>query len=297
MRKSLSPLPLILGVSIAAAGLMACGDDGNAESSNETGDGDGDGTTGDGDGDPTGDGDGDPTGDGDGDPTGDGDGDPTGDGDGDGDGDPTGDGDGDPGDCMAWEITYELTNSEFEISGTLGGLGDQVNVVEEPYDGDETVGPGSFVLHFQDVDGAPGGQAFMNAYEMSMHFKVVSIGATVETDLEGDAGPVDCGITSGSLEGTTVAWSPSAIVDHHSVGQILCTGFGCGPAMLPDGEPVPMDETSDQPISDFVFNNDLAGFTMDATVIQMDANSTTSWMYVGTETSRELVPAPACLCE
>jgi hypothetical protein len=300
-------LPLmVLGVSLLGAGLVACGDDGSADATSgntETaGDGDGDPTTGDGDGDPTtGDGDGDPTtGDGDGDPTtgdGDGDGDPT-TGDGDGDGDPTtGDGDGDPGDCQVWEITYDLTDSEFEIADTQAGAGDQVNVVEEPYDGDETVGPGKFVLQFADVDGAPGGQAFMHAYDMTLDFTVNAPGATVETDLQTDAGPVECGITSGVLDGSSLTWSPSAIVDLHTVGQILCNGLFCGAGGLPNGDPVAQDNTSDMPLSSFEFDGDLSGFTMVKTTIQQDDDSTTSWAYVGTEVSRELVDAPACLCE
>jgi hypothetical protein len=31
--------------------------------------------------------------------------------------------------------------------------------------------------------------------------------------------------------------------------------------------------------------------------VQMDDNSTTEWTFVGTETSRELVAAPDCLCQ
>jgi hypothetical protein len=301
MRKSIG-LPLILGFSLVCAGVVACGDSTGSESGNdETGDGDGDPSTGDGDpstgdGDPS-TGDGDPS-TGDGDPE-TGDGDPsTGDGDpSTGDGDPT-TGDGDPsGDCQVWEIVYDLTNSEFEISGTTGGLGDQVNVVAEPYTNDDRVGPGHFVLRFADVDGEPGGQAFMHAYEMSLHFVVSPTGATVATDLETEAGPVDCGITSGTIDGTNLAWSPSAIVDLHSEGQILCTGIFCGAGGLPNGEVVPVDEVEDQPLSAFVFSDELDSFTMAKTVIQQDSNSTTSWMYVGTEVSRELVAAPACLCE
>jgi hypothetical protein len=291
-------LSLVFGVSLVAVALVACGDDGSGDSTSgdtETGDGDGDPSTGDGDGDPT-------TGDGDGDPTtgdGDGDGDPT-TGDGDGDGDPTtgdGDGDGDPGDCQVWEITYDLTNSEFEIDDTPFGAGDQVNVVAEPYDGDKTVGPGKFVLQFADVEGAPGGQAFMHAYDMTLDFTVSSLGANVATDLQTDAGPAECGITSGTLNGNSLTWSPSAVVGMHTVGQILCTGNLCGAGGLPNGTPVPQDETSDMPVSPFVFNGELTGFTMAKTTIQQDNNSKTSWMYVGTEVSRELVAAPACLCE
>ena len=289
-------LPLgLISASVLALGLMACGDDGGtSDAADEVGT-DGSGTAGDGDGDPT------TTGDGDGDPTttGDGDGDPTTTGDGDGDGDPTttGDGDGD-GDCMVWEITYDLTGSEFELANTpANGAGDQVNTVAEPYDADKTVGPGHFVLQFQDVGGNPGGQAFMNSYEMGMHFLVNSLGTTVATDLDADAGPEECGITSGPLDASIVAWSPSTIVGLHTVGEILCNGLGCMFANLPNGMAVPQDETSDMPISNFVFSGDMTGFTMVKTVIQMDANSTTSWKYTGTETSRELVAAPACLCE
>ncbi len=257
-------LPLILGVSLVGASLVACGGDDAGDAADEVGDGDGDSTTGDGD----------------------------------GDGDPTGDGDGGPSDCMVWEIAYDLSGSAFEIEGTFLMLGDQVNTVEEPYDAADTVGPGSYVLHFQDVDGAPGGQAFMHSYAMSMHFAVDSLGVNVATDLEDDAGPEECGITSGAVDGTTVAWMPSAIVGTHSMGQILCTGNLCGQAMLPNGEPVPVDETSDQPITEFVFNDDFSGFTMAKTIIQMVPDvSTTSWTYVGTEVSRELVAAPDCLCQ
>ncbi|MFO7566361.1 MAG: hypothetical protein R6X02_27205 [Enhygromyxa sp.] len=198
---------------------------------------------------------------------------------------------------MVWEITYDLTGSEFEIDNTPFGAGDQVNVVMEPYDANDHVGPGQFVLHFQDVGGSPGGQAFMHSYEMTINF-VVDGATTVTTDLENDAGPEECGITSGSLEDTTIAWMPSAIVDHHSMGTILCQGVLCAGGGLPNGRPVPVDETSDQPISDFVFNDDLSSFTMAKTVVQEEPNvSTVSWTYAGTEVSRNLVAAPDCLCE
>jgi hypothetical protein len=189
-----------------------------------------------------------------------------------------------------------LNGSEFEIANTPGGAGDQVNTVADPDDADDEVGPGNFVLQFQDVDGAPGGQAFMNSHVMGLHFVVDGI-VTVATDIDSDAGPVECGITSGPLDNGTVAWEPSAIVGHHNVGQIECNGNLCGLGGLPNGEPVPVDETTDQPINDFVFNNDLTGFTMESSIVQMDMNSTTTWTFQGTETSRELVDAPACLCE
>jgi T5SS/PEP-CTERM-associated repeat protein len=63
------------------------------------------------------------------------------------------------------------------------------------------------------------------------------------------------------------------------------------------GQPVIMDETTEHPLNMFEFSNDFTGFDMEAVVVQMDNNSTTEWTFVGTEVSRELIAAPACLCE
>lgn len=200
------------------------------------------------------------------------------------------------GDCMVWEITYDLTDSEFEISGTPFGAGDQVNVVQEPYDADDNVGPGNIVVRFQDVGGNPGGTAFIESYDMDINF-VVSGPTMVTTDLVASAAPQECGLTSGTLNGTSVGWIPPAIADVHTMGTILCEGGLCGLGGLPDGMPVAVDNTEDQAVSPFEFNADFTTFSMDQTVIAMDDQSTTSWTFTGTETSRELIAAPACLCE
>ena len=198
--------------------------------------------------------------------------------------------------CRVWEITYDLSGSEFEIADTPLGAGNQVNTVAEPHRADDHVGPGTFVLRFQNDGGQPGSKATIAAYEMALHF-VVSGTVTVATDIETQAGPEACGITSGALEDTTVAWEPSAIVGLHRQGQVLCTGSLCSLGGLPNGTPEPVDETEDQPLSAFVFSGDLNGFTMAKTVIQQDSSSTTTWTYVGTEVGRELVDAPACACD
>jgi hypothetical protein len=282
MRKS-TCVPLVIA-TLACALPFACGDDSDDHAAHDETDA-GDSTGGDGDGDADDGETGQDAGDG---TSGDDDSD-----DGAADGSTGGE---EPGDCQVWQITYDLTDSEFEIADTPLGAGNQVNVVAEPHDEDDHVGPGQFVLRFQDVDGQPGGNASMLSYAMSLNF-VVRGTVTVATDLETEAGPVECGITSGTLGGTTVSWLPSTIADVHRQGQILCTGNLCGLGGLPNGRPEIVDETEDQPISDFEFAEDLSGFTMAKTVIQADDSSTTTWMYVGTEVSRELIDAPACLCE
>lgn len=197
--------------------------------------------------------------------------------------------------CQVWEVTYDLAGSEFEISGTPLMAGDQVNTVQEPYDGDANIGPGSFVLRFQDVDGSPGGLATMVSHEMVLNF-VIGGTVTVTTDIEGQAGPEECGITQGLLNGDTIAWAPPQIVDYVTTGEVLCEGNLCSLGGLPNGEPVDMSSTADQLLTDFVFEAGLGSFTMAEVVVDMDGNSTNSWAYAGTETSREMIDAPDCLC-
>lgn len=200
------------------------------------------------------------------------------------------------GSCQVWEITYDLAGSEFEISETPFGAGDQVNVLQEPYDAGGNIGPGSFVLQFEDIDGAPGGLATMNSYQMVLGFVVGGM-VTVTTDIEGQAGPAECGITQGLLNAGTVAWAPPQIVDYVTTGTVLCEGALCSAGGLPNGKAVDQSGTSNQPITDFVFEDDLSGFTMAEIVVGMENSSVNSWLYVGTETGRELVDAPDCLCQ
>lgn len=198
--------------------------------------------------------------------------------------------------CQVWAITYDLTGSTFELSGTPLGAGDQVNTVMEPYDQDDHVGPGQFVLHFEDIDGAPGGQASMNSYMMDVFFVVDGV-TTVTTNISGSVGPEECGVTQGVLRDGTVAWAPPQIVGYTSEGTVLCEGALCSAGGLPNGKPVDMGGMSDQSINSFVFNEDLSAFTMDEAVISMDNTSTQAWTYVGTETGRTLIDAPACACQ
>jgi len=297
----------LLSLSVIGPTAACGGDDSSLTTADETGtssgDGDGD-MSGDGDGDPaTGDGDGDGDmsgdGDGDGDMSGDGDGDMSGDGDGDmsgdGDGDMSGDGDGDPGTCKVWEIEYDLDGSEFEISQTPLGAGDQLNVVEEPYDDDENVGPGSFVVRFADVDGQPDGSAWIVSYTMDLNFTVDGA-TTIETDLDQAAGPDECGLTSAMLDGDVATWDPLELNDYSSTGTITCYGNFCGLAGFEDGVPEDIDDMGPGPLDPFSFSGDRSTFTTETFIVQQDGQSTTTWFYTGAEISRQLIDAPDCLC-
>ncbi|MBW2734055.1 MAG: hypothetical protein JRH20_16835 [Deltaproteobacteria bacterium] len=199
------------------------------------------------------------------------------------------------GTCSVWEITYDLAGSEFEIKNTPMGAGDQLNTVATPYDADDHVGPGTITLRFQDLNNAPGGLAAITEYAMGINFIIGGV-SKVTTEMDMTAGPSACGVTTGTLNGATVAWSPAALVDTHAVGSILCEGVACVLGGMPDGQPTAVDEVADQALGDFVFAEGLGSFTMAATVVSQDNLSTVTWRYKATETARELVPGPACLC-
>lgn len=208
------------------------------------------------------------------------------------------------GDCQVWEITYDLTGSVFEISDTEAGAGNQANTVEEPYDEDDNIGPGNFVLQFRDVDGAPGEFAYLHSYDVDVNFVVESFGLVITTDLVQGAGPEECGVSGGFLNEGVVAWAPPVIAGHRSMGTISCEDDGgplinCDAGGFGGNNPMEIDETTDQPLNNFTFTEDLTAFQMPTVVVAMNDNpmSTAEWTYVGTEVSRELVDAPACLCE
>ena len=160
----LKRLPIsVLGLSLACFGLVACGGGGSDEGGNEevdtsTGDTTGDSTSESG--------------------TDTGTTDPTTD---TGTTDPTTDTGTTGGACQVWQITYDLSDSEFEISGTPLGAGDQVNVVVEDDQADDEIGPGTMVLYFEDMGGTPGGMAWIASYDMDSNFVVASAGATVSS--------------------------------------------------------------------------------------------------------------------
>ena len=290
----------------------ACGSesgDGDGDtSSDSSGDGDGEAGTGDTgteastDGstsDTTGDGDGDTTSD----TTGDGDGDTTSDTTGDGDSttDTTGgDGDTGSGDCMAWEIVYDLTGSEFEITDTpFNGAGDKIVPLETPYDGADTIGPGELTLMISDNNGAPGdGTAFLVDYAVTMNFQTGSGGTALVTQTLEITTANECGSAVGSLSGTALSWSPNALNDYHTEGTLNCQGTFCGSFGAPPAGDTPVNQTTNiDPFSAFTFSNDLMGFTAPDFTTSSDSNATTLMDLVGTETSRQLVAAPACFCE
>src|SRR5580692_3031000 len=74
--------------------------------------------------------------------------------------------------CNAWEVEYTLA-AQLRLSDTAMGAGDGLH----------TIGPGKVVLHFDNVNGAPGGSVELMTYEMTDQFtinaRVLGLGITI----------------------------------------------------------------------------------------------------------------------
>lgn len=203
-------------------------------------------------------------------------------------------GTGNTGNCpgaTAWEVTYDLTGSVFEISKTPLGAGDQVNTEMMPYDADDHWGPATMVIRFADVDGNPGeGSAQVVSYIATQDFVVHSSGVVVHTSLAVDAVPTggQCGAAEGALMSNTLSFT-TALRNYHTKGAITCTGG----ALCNLANPRDVDETKDQPLNSFSFTNGVSAFTMPKVNVPNTDNATTELSFIGTETSRTQV----CACE
>ena len=199
--------------------------------------------------------------------------------------------------CQSWLVTYDLTGSRFFVDATA----DFEVVLQEPYDEDLNMGPGSLVLRMSDVGGAPGaGPAAITEYFMDWNFVVGVAGfASVSTDIVNTAGPEACGVATGTLSGTDLQWSPAEISSVCQTGQISCEGGLCGQfGSPPEDEPeIITNECAPQPIESFVFGADLSTFDMVAVSITDDGDSQTALNFHGTQTGAVLDPnPPPCAC-
>jgi len=197
--------------------------------------------------------------------------------------------------CSTWVNTYDLTGTRYFIDAVL----DFAVTLEEPYDADATMGPGTMTIRFADNAGAAAdGPAHIVDYSLSQDYLTGNAQAIVHTELENTAAG-ECGVGTGALLGTELTWTPEVMTDHCQNGQVSCVGIFCGAGGSPE-ENVPVvvtNECDDYAIGTFTFAADLSSFTHEGTVVYQDDWETSAMQYAGTLVSSELDPnTPACLC-
>jgi hypothetical protein len=186
-----------------------------------------------------------------------------------------------------WLVTYDLTGSTYVIDA----LADFTITVQEPYDENLNMGPGSLVLRFIGDDSQPGpGEVDLTDYSLRQNFVTGISLAEVTTDIQTTIGPNHHSPVGGQLVDDTLTWYFPGVDDYCRNGQVSCTGSLCGTAgSPPEGDPFVFDHdcTEPLPLNPFVFTNGVSNFTMEAVTISQDSNQTTKLSFVGTETDRE----------
>lgn len=192
--------------------------------------------------------------------------------------------------CNTWEVEYSLS-ARVELSDTAMGAGDGVH----------TIGPGTVIVHFDDVSGQPGGHAKLMKYEMTDQFtvnaKFLGIGTSVTNDTKTRTTPNVCGVSAeGQLVDRTLRWS-TLWNGIHTDGHVHCSGSMCGRfGAPPSGQSdvhTPAHPASFKP---FQYAADRKSFHMDYSVTAKSTSpsQTSRITFDGRETRRSCIYVKPC---
>ena len=192
--------------------------------------------------------------------------------------------------CNTWEVEYTLA-AQVELSDTAMGAGDGVH----------TIGPGTLVLHFDNVNGAPGGAAKLMTYDMTDQFtvvaKVMGVGTSVVNDTHTKTTPNICGVSAqGTLDGRTLKWS-TLWNGIHTDGHLTCTGSMCGRfGAPPAGQSEVHTPAHPAVFKSFDYAADMKMFHMDYSVTAKSTNpsQTSKITFTGRETKRSCIYVKTC---
>jgi hypothetical protein len=192
--------------------------------------------------------------------------------------------------CNTWDVEYALA-AQLRISDTKMRAGDGIH----------NIGPGRLVLHFDNVNGQPGGSVRVITYEMADHFTVhaqmFGASTTVLNETETRATPSVCG---GSAEGTfregVVRWSTPWNGIHRD-GRVECSGSMCGKMGAPPGGPSELHTSPHAAtFESFEYGPDGKTFQMDCAMIEQSSSprQASSIALSGRETRRACVYVKPC---
>jgi len=191
--------------------------------------------------------------------------------------------------CAGWRIDYSLAGN-LQLSATPFGEGDGVY----------TIGPGTLSLRLDDVDGHPGGQAKLLAYDMrqafSVHSRTLFWTTTVTTEATTLATPDVCSPPEGALTATTLVWT-SPITTFRTEGTLACDGSFCGMFGAPQpGRTVLRIPPQPITLKPFQFARDMQTFTMTSTLVSKTESpkQTANLVLAGRELRRTCLRIKPC---
>jgi hypothetical protein len=192
--------------------------------------------------------------------------------------------------CNTWEVEYSLA-AQVELSETAMGAGDGVHVI----------GPGTLVLHFDNVNGGPGGGVKLMTYDMTDQFtvnaRVAGIGTTVVNDTHTKTTPNICGVAAqGTLEGRILRWG-TLWNGIHTDGKLTCSGSMCGHMGAPPAGQSEVHTAAHPAVfKSFEYAPDFKTFHMDYSVTAKSTNpsQTSKITFNGRETRRSCIYVKPC---
>jgi len=192
--------------------------------------------------------------------------------------------------CNTWEVEYTLA-ARVELSDTAMGAGDGVH----------TIGPGTLILHFDDVHGAPGGVVKLTKYEMTDQFtvnaKVFGLGTSVVNDTKTRTTPNVCGVSAqGWLIDHTLRWG-TLWGGVHTDGHVTCSGNMCGHmGAPPSGQSDVHTPAHPALFKPFQYAADMKTFHMDYSVTAKSTSpsQTSRITFDGRETRRQCIYVRPC---
>jgi hypothetical protein len=196
----------------------------------------------------------------------------------------------DPPACNTWEVDYSLA-AIVQLSDTAMGAGD----------GFHQIGPGKVQLHFDNVNGAPGGNVKLTTYEMTDQFTVnahvFGVGTNVTNDTKTMTTPNVCGVAAqGLLSDRTVRWS-TLWNGMHTDGHVTCAGSMCGRFGAPPTGTSEVHQPA-HPVSfkSFEYAPDMKSFHMDYSVTAKSTSpsQTSRITFNGRETKRSCIYVRPC---
>ena len=169
-------------------------------------------------------------------------------------------------------------------------------------DGVHTIGPGKVVLHFDDVNNAPGGNVKLMTYEMTDQFTVSAhifgVGTTVQNDTKTMTTPNVCGVSAQGVLGGDRALRWSTLWNGmHTDGHATCSGSMCGRfGAPPSGQSDIHDRAHPVSFKPFEYAPDMKPFHMDYSVTAKSTSpsQTSRITFNGRETKRSCIYVRPC---
>jgi hypothetical protein len=175
-------------------------------------------------------------------------------------------------------------------------------------DANKNIGPGTATVRFQNVNGKPGGKAYLLKLELKQDFTVspATTNLVATTGHGYTKGPCSSSAV-GNVQSDTLTWSDFAgtaqggtgdkpnVHGYFTDGTITCDGALCGSfGAPPQGTTPRQGGPFDIRVAPWKLAADASSFFMPSSITQQDLNSTTHIQVYGVESGRECKSIQAC---